>query len=121
MRSILLLCGKGRFVRALVVANLRRYRFVDFPACSCDGTICPYILMAVCRNYPIDRLLHRFERSGILLMVRIGKPQFAKQSKTDVSDGFRLRVRACWLYRLVESIVGPIGGSREACLQGVFK
>ena len=73
--------------------------------------------MAVCRNYPIDRLLHRFERSGILLMVRIGKPQFAKQSKTDVSDGFRLRVRACWLYRLVESIVGPIGGSREACLR----
>ena len=76
--------------------------------------------MAVCRNYPIDRLLHRFERSGILLMVRIGKPQFAKQSKTDVTDGFRLRVRACCLYRLVESIVGPIGGSREACLQGVL-
>lgn len=47
--------------------------------------------MAVCRYYPADRLLHRFERSGILLAVRIGKPQFAKYSKTDVSDGFRLR------------------------------
>ena len=32
--------------------------------------------MAVCRNYPVDRLSHRFERFGILLMVRIGKPQF---------------------------------------------
>lgn len=28
---------------------------------------------------------------GYLLVVRIGKPQFAKYSKTDVSDGFRLR------------------------------
>ena len=25
--------------------------------------------------------------------------------------------RACWLYRLVETIVGLIGGSREACLR----
>ena len=64
--------------------------------------------MAVCRYYPADRLLHRFERSGILLVVRIGKLQFAKQSKTDVSDGFRLRIRVCWLYRLVELIGGQL-------------
>lgn len=50
--------------------------------------------------------------------MRIGELQFAKYSKTDVSDGFRLRVRACWHYQLVESIVGLIGGSREACPQG---
>lgn len=77
-------------------------------------------LMAVCRHYPADRLLHRFERSGILLAVRIGKPQFAKLSRTDISDGIRLRIRACWLYRLVESIVGPIGGLREACCRVVY-
>lgn len=76
--------------------------------------------MAVCRYCPADRLLHRFDRSGILLVVRIGKPHFAKRSEIDVRDGFRLRIRACWLYRLVESIVRPIGGSREACLRVVY-
>lgn len=30
------------------------------------------------RYCPADRLLFRFERSGILLVVRIGEPQFAK-------------------------------------------
>lgn len=29
----------------------------------------------------------------------------------------RLRIRACWLYRLVESTAGPIGGSGKARLQ----